>query len=210
MTVGGTYSVVVTFGECVDTDSIVITGRDDLVVTLGSDLRLCPNETHTLTATTDETDVTYAWSLDGDILTGATESTLDIPFVEGDAVIPGTYEVTISVGACTGTASVYVDLYDLDYCLIPEGISPNGDQWNQNFDLEFINDRTGISKLQIFNRYGSLVYEKNNYVNEWEGQTDDGDELPTGTYFYVLDLQGEDAEFGRQVTGWVYLNRAAN
>ena len=38
------------------------------------------------------------------------------------------------------------------------------------------------------------------------GQTDDGNELPTGTYFYVIDLASEDPIYGAQASGWIYLN----
>jgi gliding motility-associated-like protein len=209
VTENGTYDVVVTFGECADQDTIVVSGRDDLVVNVGVDVTLCPNQDYTITATTDEVGVTYSWTFEGQEV--GTDSTLDLPLAaQVDGIVPGDYEITITIGDCTGSDSIYIDLYDLDRCVIPQGISPNGDNLNDSFDLEFISDRTGINKLQIFNRFGSLVYERNNYVNEWSGLSDDGDELPTGTYYYVLDLLGEDAEFGRQVTGWVYINREAN
>ena len=205
----GIYSVVVTSGNCSIQDDIEISGRDDLVVNVGVDVTLCPNQDYTITATTDEVGVTYSWTFEGQEV--GTDSTLDLPLADQvDGIVTGDYEVTITIGDCTGSDSIYIDLYDLDRCVIPQGISPNGDNLNDSFDLEFISDRTGISKLQIFNRFGTLVYESNNYVNEWGGLSDDGDELPTGTYYYVLDLLGEDAEFGRQVTGWVYINREAN
>lgn len=82
-------------------------------------------------------------------------------------------------------------------CDIPRGISPNGDNRNDEFDLAGFN----VEKLTIFNRYGLEVYHKTNYTNEWHGQTDNGDELPTGTYFYVVKTATESK------TGWVYINR---
>ena len=73
---------------------------------------------------------------------------------------------------------------------------------NDTLDLEFLNDRSGIVKLSIYNRLGLLVYEKEQYMNEWMGQTDDGSELPVGTYFYTIELQTEEP-----LSGWIYLNR---
>ena len=94
-----------------------------------------------------------------------------------------------------------------EICDIPKGISPNGDRLNDNFDLSFFN----IQSLEIFNRYGLSVYKKEGYSNEWHGQTDNGDELVTGTYFYVLTLADGDRLDGKQVlTGWVYINREVN
>ncbi|MFP5436341.1 MAG: gliding motility-associated C-terminal domain-containing protein [Bacteroidia bacterium] len=82
-------------------------------------------------------------------------------------------------------------------CDIPKGISPNGDTSNEEFDLSGMN----VQHLTIFNRYGLEVYHRANYVKEWHGQTDKGDELPTGTYFYVVKTATENK------TGWVYINR---
>ena len=102
-------------------------------------------------------------------------------------------------------------LYDVGNCVISQGISPNGDEWNQSLDLEFLSDRAGgIRQLQIYNRYGALVFEAVNYIKEWEGQDKNGNELPTGTYFYVIDLAEEDSVYGLQATGWIYLNKDAN
>ena len=65
---------------------------------------------------------------------------------------------------------------------VPRGISPNGDGNNDYLDL------TGysVSKLKVFNRYGSLVYEKDDYSNQWHGQDNADRILPSGTYFYVV------------------------
>lgn len=210
VTIGGTYSVLVTFGDCSDQDSVSITGRDDLEVALGEDFRTCPNEPHTISAATSETDVTYQWFLNESLLVGETGSSIDIN-IEGDTMGIQTYTVEISKGDCTGSDSLDITLYDIGNCIISQGISPNGSPgYNDILDLKFLNDRTGISRLQIFNRYGLMVYERNGYVNEWRGQSDDGNDLPTGTYFYVLDLLGVDPVYGSQATGWIYLNQDAN
>lgn len=44
------------------------------------------------------------------------------------------------------------------------------------------------NKLEIFNRWGNVVYNANGYQNDWEGQMNDGDRLPEGTYFYILKV----------------------
>lgn len=83
-------------------------------------------------------------------------------------------------------------------CTIQKGISPNGDGSNDNFDLSSYN----VSKLEIFNRYGRKVYNKSNYVDEWYGQANNGNDLPTGTYYYVIEFNDLPAK-----TGWIYINR---
>lgn len=83
-------------------------------------------------------------------------------------------------------------------CTIQKGISPNGDSLNDYFDLSSYD----VSKLQIFNRYGKEVYSKSNYSIEWRGQSNNGNELPDGTYYYVIEFNDMDSK-----TGWIYLNK---
>ncbi|WP_281233214.1 gliding motility-associated C-terminal domain-containing protein [Flavobacterium gelatinilyticum] len=82
---------------------------------------------------------------------------------------------------------------------IPNVISPNGDGMNDFFDLT---DLPPISNLQIFNRFGHVVYTRQNYSNEWEGQSDKGDRLPDGTYYYIIHFK--DA---KSTAGWVYISQ---
>lgn len=83
-------------------------------------------------------------------------------------------------------------------CFIQRGISPNGDGDNDFFDLSELD----VAQISIFNRYGQELYTRKNYTNEWGGQSNNGDELPTGTYFYMVQRNN-----GEQTTGWVYINR---
>lgn len=108
----------------------------------------------------------------------------------------GEYTVTVT----TEFGCVYTDSFEVlsTTCMIPRGISPNGDGKNDEFDLSALS----VKKLEIFNRYGQEVYSKSNYTNEWVGQTDNGNELPTGTYFYMIERSN-----GESLTGWVYINR---
>lgn len=97
------------------------------------------------------------------------------------------------------SASTTLTLNDAQsLCFIPRGISPQGDKLNDYFDLE----NFGGVYLQIFNRYGKRVYRKSNYTKEWEGQSDSGSLLPSGTYFYQIHTNK-----GEEFTGWVQLMR---
>lgn len=93
---------------------------------------------------------------------------------------------------------IYLVNLEFAMCEIPRGISPNGDTMNDSFDLSNFD----VARLEIFNRYGQQVYSRNNYSSEWYGQADNGDELPTGTYYYMVEF-----EDGTSRTGWVYINR---
>ena len=83
-------------------------------------------------------------------------------------------------------------------CEIPKGVSPNGDGLNDTWNLSGFN----VKNVEIFNRYGVKVYSKANYTEEWHGQSDNGNELPDGTYYYVVEFNDNPVK-----TGWVYINR---
>ena len=55
-------------------------------------------------------------------------------------------------------------------------------------DLTWLNDQLGIDRFRVFNRYGRKVFDETNYEDTFCGQDENGDELSTGTYFYVIDL----------------------
>jgi uncharacterized repeat protein (TIGR01451 family)/gliding motility-associated-like protein len=86
--------------------------------------------------------------------------------------------------------------------------SPNGDMVNETFIIDCI-ERFPNNKLEVYNRWGNLVYSKKGYLNDWEGTSNgravinNSDKLPVGTYYYVLDLgDGSDPR-----VGWLYINR---
>jgi gliding motility-associated-like protein len=55
------------------------------------------------------------------------------------------------------------------------------------------------NKLWIFNRWGDLIYETDNYQNNWGG-THNGMTVPDGTYFYILQTNsGEEKQSSIEV-----------
>ena len=77
----------------------------------------------------------------------------------------------------------------------PQGISPNGDGKNDVLVFEGLLTKPIPNHVSIFDRIGSLVYETENYQNNWGGETSKGTELfektgqvPDGTYYYILDF----------------------
>jgi gliding motility-associated-like protein len=194
----GNYSVEVTFAGCTETDDINITFRNLPVVSLGENVVKCAQDVVTLTATTNEEaspNVTYTWFLNGGVIEGASGATIDVTEA-------GIYAVVVNDDGCIGEADVVVSFYANENCVITQGISPNGDGMNDCFDLEFLNDKSGPLELSIFNRHGRVVFEQNNYINQWCGQTNDGNDLPVGNYFYVIKSQDEEPK-----TGYIYLNK---
>jgi gliding motility-associated-like protein len=91
---------------------------------------------------------------------------------------------------------------------IPQAFTPNADGDNDYFEIVGL-ENYPVNQLTIFNRWGSVVYQTDNYTNDWQGtanvnMTLGGESLPTGTYFYLLDLKQEGMEIFK---GYVYLQR---
>ncbi len=63
---------------------------------------------------------------------------------------------------------------------LPNIFTPNGDGKNDKYIVKNLNYYLG-SKLIVFNKWGSIVYENTNYQNDW-----DGDKTPNGTYYCLL------------------------
>jgi len=109
---------------------------------------------------------------------------------------PGIYSVTVLDHGCSSTKSITIRN---TRCAIPNGISPNGDQKNETFDLAGFGSEI---KFEIFNRYGTMVFKQDNYTNQWHGQDFNDHELPDATYYYYIKFKG-----GEEKTGWVYVTR---
>jgi gliding motility-associated-like protein len=108
-------------------------------------------------------------------------------------------------------ANVYVLVTDFNF-LIPNAFSPNGDGINDYFEIRGIDYYPGNS-LTIVNRWGNKVYEAKDYgistiPQYWDGKANTGvrignNELPTGTYYYILELGNGEKPIG----GSIYLDR---
>jgi len=91
--------------------------------------------------------------------------------------------------------------------VISKAITPNGDQWNETFEISGVELCGFIMEIKVFNRWGALVYESNNYQNNWNGKSASGSignagTLPNGTYYYIVILKDSGLP---PFTGPVYL-----
>lgn len=110
----------------------------------------------------------------------------------------GNYTVTLtsSNGICSDTHTLEIKVSG-GLGVIPQIFTPNGDGKNDPFYIPGL-DNYPKNKLQIFNRWGNIVYEAAPYKNDWDGAPNKSSmgtgKLPVGTYFYILDLGDEKEE----------------
>lgn len=96
-------------------------------------------------------------------------------------------------------------LIDESGLVVYDVITPNNDGDNETFIIEGI--ELFENTLQIFNRWGVLVYEATNYKNTFNGLSDGrstilkNEKLPVGTYFYIFELTAS----GKQQAGPIYI-----
>ncbi|MCB9299300.1 MAG: gliding motility-associated C-terminal domain-containing protein [Lewinellaceae bacterium] len=76
-------------------------------------------------------------------------------------------------------------------------ITPDGNGTNDQFIIFCVGDYPN-NHLEIYNRWGQLVFETDNYDNTWEGTTPDGKPLPEGPYYYILEYTDPDGNLIQQ------------
>ncbi len=101
-------------------------------------------------------------------------------------ITPIRYRVCNAAGCDTAILYIYVTCKEVKDFEIFNAVSPNGDGLNDLFRIEGIQKYTN-NRLQIYNRWGALVYDVAKYNNDWDGSWNDYI-LPDGTYFYILNL----------------------
>ncbi|MDI1353297.1 MAG: ice-binding family protein [bacterium] len=149
---------------------------------------------------------TYNWSGPHDFISTSQSPVINSAGNENG----GIYTLTASMAGCA--ASTATVLVVVQGCLsteffIPEGFSPNNDGINDVFVVRGLGNFPN-NKFVVFNRWGNQVFEESPYRNTWDGRSSNGikigdDQLPVGTYFYILDLGNGSKVY----KGTIYLNR---
>ncbi len=109
-------------------------------------------------------------------------------------------EVTDEFG-CVGADTVRLIQDCATVFYVPTIFSPNGDNVNDQFTI--LGGNVESMQLQIFNRWGALVFENNSQETGWDGLTFDQELAPTGVYIYRLDFEGFERD-GSPFTGKKY------
>ncbi|WP_295653604.1 PKD domain-containing protein [uncultured Mucilaginibacter sp.] len=186
--VAGTYSLVITQGLCSSNAGTITINASDIIPNPVASFTAIPTIPGTVYfpngvafANTSSNADTYLWNF-GDGTTSTLENPIHYYTTKGDYTITltatnkGLCSKSVSEGKLAVRFNVFV--------FIPNTFTPNGDGINDNFKVTMTNLKT--YHLQIFNRYGTRLFDSTNVSNYWAGLYN-GSAVPVGTYYYVID-----------------------
>jgi gliding motility-associated-like protein len=190
-----TYVLTVNIGNCVDVDSVTITMYDVPAVDAGNDVIIPTGGSIGLNANGIVTGFSYSWT--------PTESLNDPNITNPQASPEETtmYYVTVTdLNGCTNVDSVLVTV--VPGIKFPDGFSPNADGINDYWQIDNI-QLFADAIVEIYNRWGQMLWQSApGYPIPWDGRYK-GEELPVGTYYYVI----HSVEFQQPFTGPITIVR---
>ena len=178
---------------CVDTSQkikVVIYPQPEAVIEPLSDDLICAYDTLTLNAEQGSAD-DYRWepARPFRLITGA-----DGPVVTGVFTEPTLVTLTAyNLYGCFDTATVMVHTKPCCEVFVPNAFSPNGDGLNDYFKPR-MQDGQIMVMLQVFDRWGKLIYNNTNIGKGWDGKYEDGAEAAMDTYMYYIKYTCSDGK----------------
>ena len=121
-------------------------------------------------------------------------STAASPLVKHRFENVGTYSVEMYVkdeNGCIDSSLKIINI--LEGISVPNVFTPNGDGKNDFFYIP----NSGIKEyhLQIFNRWGAIMFETRAPEIAWDGRNNFGQECAEGNYYYILEAVGDEEEY---------------
>lgn len=174
-----TYTVTGTLGTCSLQRTVTVNVFAGATANAGPDASIIAGDNYLMQASASPG--TYLWTP----AAGLSSASVLNPTASPQTTTTYTLRVT-SPDGCVATDNMTLTV--VPYCVKPmEAFTPNGDGIN---DLWLITNGNCITsaRAQVFNRYGSKVFESPDYRNNWNG-TYEGKPLPDGTYYYVITIR---------------------
>ncbi|MFN8116868.1 MAG: gliding motility-associated C-terminal domain-containing protein [Bacteroidia bacterium] len=102
---------------------------------------------------------------------------------------PTSYTLSaVDFNGCVSNIVFNVDINSNCDVIVYNGFTPNGDGLNDFWFIENI-EKIPNNKVHIFNRWGNRIYNTvnyNNISNRWDGKTNSGSTIISGTYFFII------------------------
>jgi gliding motility-associated-like protein len=132
---------------------------------------------------------TYTWSP----ISYANNDTINFPPTDLE---PNLNLISVQVtDACAFEIfSEQVPVYNQCPLVTPNVITPNNDNTNDFFIVRNLEDYDRVN-IKIINRWGNLIYENEDYQNDWNGKAVNGQDLTEGVYYYTVQPQSEKFEY---------------
>jgi len=190
-----TYTVKVTNSAgCSSTATVTINVLKKAIANAGSNKVIFEGQSVKLTATQQYGNIFY-WTP----TTGLSDPNILQPIANPVDDITYTLHVNSTNSCGIDSSSVFVKVYKK--ITIPNTFSPNNDGINDNWDIDALITYPDCLLL-VFDRYGGQVFKSVGYSKPWNGKYN-GELLPAGTYYYVLDLKNNTPK----ISGWVFIAR---
>jgi gliding motility-associated-like protein len=190
----GTYWVAAVSDKgCVDTSQkikVVVYPQPEAVIEPLPEEVICAYDTLTLNAKQGSAD-DYRWepARPFRLMTGADGPTVTGVFTEPTLVTLTAYNLY----GCFDTATAMVYTRPCCEVFVPNAFSPNGDGLNDYFKPA-LQDGQIMVMLQVFDRWGKLVYNNTNIGKGWDGKYEDGAEAAMDTYMYYIRYTCSDGK----------------
>ncbi|WP_372938039.1 gliding motility-associated C-terminal domain-containing protein, partial [Seonamhaeicola sp.] len=127
---------------------------------------------------------------------------LSFDFLPDDGGIDYRFRYTTTNEGCISITEITMNIH-ADCVVLPCGekdvdistaITPNGDAYNETFEIKGIELCGFEYNVKIFNRWGALVYESDDYQNDWNGTSSKASvgsagKVPNGTYYYIITIK---------------------
>jgi gliding motility-associated-like protein len=137
-----------------------------------------------------ENATSYEWILNGNVVSTDIHPEIEIPFNQS-------FDVTLQAfdgSGCQDTSKKTDAVKGFDDYFsgkLPNVFTPNGDGVNDIFDIQVGQRLEQCTHVEIFNRWGQLIFKSYGVSHMWDGKTFEGEDCPDGVYFYVVDINGE-------------------
>jgi gliding motility-associated-like protein len=119
----------------------------------------------------------------------------DTIYVDANTLNSNLNLITVQIyDGCGNEIDALVEIYEQCRVVAPNVITPNNDGINDFFVLKNLEDYDRL-ELQVFNRWGNLIYESDDYQNDWNGLNLNSEQITEGVYFYTATPIGDKYDY---------------